>query len=817
MRSFQLIISVAVLCLTVPGCGGGDGGGGEAGGFTGDQLVISAFLEDSSNPAPAGVLILVNGVEVGSTNSNGQLAVSTGGATGNVTVQGIASGVAAGSALVSAGDDGDAIAVDVVLEGKGLRRSAMLEIEEAAGGVVAGTTATFTAKFVAGGTLIPATELNFVLARGASGAVQNLTESFGLTPEGRIAATDPYGVLSVFGGFTGAIELEVSAGLASTEVLNGDATFHLAIDSVTGTVAPPPSNGAVPVAGLPVTLSLIGTSILYSGVTDGAGGFGFSPVPQGSYTLATGTTFGGVTYNGLGTVFVNGSTTVTVTLASAADLLQGVVMVTSQTDGGDTLPRGVTASGRGAPGAPESVGGATISATASQQNAYMSDSESLVVPAGTTTLRLRYEVCTDEYPTYVLSQSVYNDNWDIGVYGPAGELVFYISRNVNSQIFVPPFWRADGCTGEIVEVLDVSALTGSGATFLLAGGTRNIGDSSLPTSLTATLEVASDFDVAAVLPDTGTFYMSVPRQGSWNDVERRYTATLQRPAGSTLQQITVDLLDADPGIDGLAVIGNIFEANPGLLATEVSPGLLSVRVTCGPENISGIASVPPPAQVVRYRVTATANVSGQVVSAAGISPPRIALWRMPDGFPRYGRRDPGGDDWCRGSVYLWLEANAALIPAIDDISGEHAADIGHAGHRRGTDVDIYHFTNLAGTPRIGVRNFMMLREAVVAALGGNPGGLATATSWFLAERIGLAALLADSQVIQVRAGFGAGGLGLPAGWYASLLRTGRIFEGKSTLLDLGIGDWTPPGIAGLRHDNIHNSHTHVALEGPAGF
>jgi hypothetical protein len=185
---------------------------------------------------------------------------------------------------------------------------------------------------------------------------------------------------------------------------------------------------------------------------------------------------------------------------------------------------------------------------------------------------------------------------------------------------------------------------------------------------------------------------------------------------------------------------------------------------------------------------------------------------MPAGFDRFSIIEPGGDDWCSKGAYEWLVQNAPLIPAIGDISGEHGMDIGHPrSHRRGTDIDIYHFTNLVSGPRNGGLNFRSLRTLVLQAVAGDPGAEASVLQWIQNERAGLGALLALDTVHEIRSGYGEAFGGLPAAWYSSLLRLGKIMAGTQTLLDLGIGVWTEPSLAKLRHDDIHNSHSHVDL------
>ena len=59
------------------------------------------------------------------------------------------------------------------------------------------------------------------------------------------------------------------------------------------------------------------------------------------------------------------------------------------------------------------------------------------------------------------------------------------------------------------------------------------------------------------------------------------------------------------------------------------------------------------------------NQNNQRVTAVQNSAPYYPLWRMPDGLPRFGVRDQGGDDWSSQFTYTWLRnpVNRALLAA----------------------------------------------------------------------------------------------------------------------------------------------------------
>jgi hypothetical protein len=123
----------------------------------------------------------------------------------------------------------------------------------------------------------------------------------------------------------------------------------------------------------------------------------------------------------------------------------------------------------------------TVSVTAAAEEQPVRNQDTLNVPQGTQTVVLQYEVATEEYPTYVLQQSRFNDVWEVRVVAEPGTVLFQVIRRINSQLYGRPTWNAAGSTGTVQERLDVAELAAAGDIELTVRAmVKNVGDDLLP-------------------------------------------------------------------------------------------------------------------------------------------------------------------------------------------------------------------------------------------------------------------------------------------------------------------------------------------------
>jgi hypothetical protein len=460
----------------------------------------------------------------------------------------------------------------------------------------------------------------------------------------------------------------------------------------------------------------------------------------------------------------------------------------------------------------------TATATAASMSVPVRATATLSVPQGTASVRLSYLVSTVEYPYYVQAQSVYNDTWSVVVQaGSSGQQLFSISRQINSQLSVDPVWQPDGSTGEVGADIDTSSLTASGpADLTLFVSATNVGDSALATSVRATLGGGGLVTINSATPDVvsptdgNSSYYSVPRPGDVNRFTRTFDLDITKPDTASVQNVQVTLLNPGPA-------QMVLDEGVGSSVVEVSPSLLRVRVTWASPVTSSVQTDPPPSHELKFKFRVTVDDGGVAAFAEKESGLRQGLWRMPTGFSRFPAviRDPGGDDWASRATYNWLVANAGLMTAINDISGEHARDIGHDDHQRGTDIDIYHFYSF-GAGLSGGQNYAALRENVLLAATNSSDPTQQALieaartrvdGWIGGTRNGIDGLAANTSVTAVLYARGLPGGGLPNGWAQQLLTTGQT-RVNGQLFATGAPSWSNTKYVPR---NDHNDHAHVTL------
>jgi hypothetical protein len=406
--------------------------------------------------------------------------------------------------------------------------------------------------------------------------------------------------------------------------------------------------------------------------------------------------------------------------------------------------------------------------------------------------------------------------------GSQGQQIFEITRQVNSQLTGQPVWLPDGSTGNIVQVLDVAALAQDQDTVLtLKAFSTNIGDSILPTSVHAGLDTGALLKINAVTPVADSWqalndktYYSIPATGQTNHFKRRFKLALSRSDDVTINKVKVELTGA--GQETL-----VFEEAPGANAEAVAADTLRVLASFAP-NPATLGSAPPPTDTIRFRFTITgSDGAGNTLSDTLTDVPKHPLWHAPATMARFSRpADPGDDDWCAKATYEWIGAHPDVLRAVNDISGEHGKNLGHQGHAKGTDIDMYHFYLFPGAnASSGTANYQHLLAAVrdlpkldssdpaQRALGS--AARERINAWIGASRNGIdaaAVLPTVSQVGYIRGG--PDSAGLAANWGQRLLQAGIVRVGGKDY-DLGAGSWNNPKYYPWPD---HHHHVHLTLD-----
>jgi len=786
-----------------------------------------------------GAIIRVNGEEAGTTGSAGTLTVDV--PAGQDSIEAIVYPLEGATATVTLAT-GTATTVEMPLRDRESSENTTLVLDEAPEGALPATFASFTLRFVdPAGASVPMKSIEDVRLRRADGKGWTYwPQLFAVAADGTMRSTDVTRWRNALNAQGGRLDLSVSAIDTRGRVHAGTFTFYLARYTIQGRLAAPPSNPALNVGGIYVLVTVLNTDLVFRVVTAADGTFTLPLLPGGNIEIDATTLADGKNYYGDAVVTLNGNVTVTVNMLYTTDKINGVPLyqVSSFAFGGSAAPaaepfreeRERLASSLRTPFVARSLSAVStadgnsvsVSVTGAARDQAVTKTATLSVPQGTPSIILRYEVRTAEYPYYVLSQSQYNDWWYVDVTAASnGARLFRRLRQINSQLSLEPIWQSNGSTGELQYELDTQTLTQYGpADVTVLASTANIGDGALATTVNVTLsrnfEVSINFIDKDTVPTTHGLSdrFSIPRTGESNLQQRMLTFGVLKPQGSTVTNVKVfvegmsgfspflldpanAIVDTAPGSGGVTLIGT-------------APDRFSARVTFDGTG-SPFASVPPPAGRLKYKIQITVDDNGATKTATRETETYYPLWRMPDGFARFGQpEDDGHDDWCSFATYYWLESNRPLISAINDISGEHARNLGHQYHYEGRELDLYHYFRFAGAVS-GTDNYYALARAVQRSFSPDAAVAAAAradvTSWVGAMRTALTDFGNLFDVERLYSTLGGTNYGNTEGFGRDLLLTGKCTYGSQEL-DTGLGEWT---CSKCTFNHIHDNHVHVTL------
>lgn len=458
--------------------------------------------------------------------------------------------------------------------------------------------------------------------------------------------------------------------------------------------------------------------------------------------------------------------------------------------------------------------------------------QSLIVPPGVTKVRIDYRVSTQETANRCPGCA---DSWLVTVGLSPNTFYFYRAGSISSG--------PDVVASSTIDIS--SSQTGSGVRLELVVEAKNNGDENRPTTVTASIAY-EEFDpcrtvppqsdcvrviITSIEPTSGFFetqgdssFYSIPPAGARNVIQRSFLMNLNVIPANAQFRLDVDLMDDDLN-PIMPILVDVAQLPPAIVTVGSSH---YVRVTFA-DPAPAAARM---AHMTTYRFRVKLNVAGKtdddvmhvstltstdVPGGTFARRPLHALWKMPAGIPRYnpvsGPRESGGDDWTSAGTHAWLSSHASLVTAIDDISGEHASDLGHPDHQFGSDFDMFYFYRTSTSPT-AIDQFTALRAAMELAMQGRtaqPAAFATVVNWVTATRTGLDRLLADA-VQQITVGDGnvcSGNLppgSLPAGWMRELLTIGRVGT-----LDLEVGQWSNRLNDKMLYDCAANDHIKVKL------
>jgi hypothetical protein len=796
-------------------------------------LIVRVVLDDGAGgpgeSAGAGVIIRLDGREVGVSDGTGIATVSQ--PAGDYILQAVLPSLAVGEGEVTISALQTTEVTVVLSSDRDLTEPAELVMDELTNGGLSWTTTTVTLRFVRDGVTVPVTTVYSVEVTTRDPAFEplDLTSLFLVTSAGTVQGTDAAQVMTNLAAVRSPAFIRVSASDARGFSYDASLAFIPGVYRMEVELAAPPSQPALAVDGLTVQAEF-STGVQASFTTDANGRFNIPAVPAGLLYVAAGTESGGLAYTVEAYVAVFVNTRLLLRLRGTADVVAGVLpwetsflptLVPAVLDGAERAEAASLLrepSDSRAAAAPVSVTVTGLGQLPVIRNAQ------LVVPQNTRRVILVYQVWTEEYPKYVLTQSLYDDHWGVRVLNDRGPL-FSIARHVNSQLFTPPVWDDSGSSGEVHEEIDVSGLTTNGdLTLTLEAEATNVRDGLLDTTVTASLVDQEDLTINGiakdqVVPTNGVSdHVSIPTSGDTNVRQRVFTVTFTMADDmDELTNVHVDLIDA-----GGATLQTVVDEAPGTVRVQQpSRTTLEVQVTFS-EDPCTIDSTPPPTDRIRYRfrLRGRREDGTEVQSRHKDSEPFFPLWRMPTAFlpdaRRYSERDAGFDDWCSRRTYTWMENHDALITRINDISLEHAHNTVHKSHALGTEIDLFHVFTFPGGAASGEANYFRMKEDAQAALGGDQAALGRLNQWAVQTRARFDQLFADNQVRIVIYGKGLahqdpGQPPLDEGWAERLLKNGTYTNSTGKSINLATGPWANAGNGKLKLDLAHYHHIHLGL------
>lgn len=811
------------------------------------ELTVNVFLMDESaegnRGAPAGedVRIFVNNEPVARTDANGQAVLSIPGGTSTVTAIVPSTAIAEAEVTVAAGGTAS---IDLVLDdGKEVVSEATAVVSAFVDDTFPRSASEFLISLTNMGVVRPILDVSHLYFEDASGSfIFQLMHEDGrvsVTPSGTISVADPQALFdSLAQEHHGRkITLVVGGVDANGYTLEARRDFYLQNQYVEVQLTAPPSMSQLPLASVDVQYELMGAGLSIIKVSNGTGIAVFGLMPRGNTILTARTVHNGREYHGEAMFFATSGTRVNLVMRHADDIVAGVPPYTlTPANPGANSPTSMPPADAERAALHQQILPAidlsqvantsetvNLRVSANQANIVQQGSVTLTAPQGTSKLFLSYFVQTAEYPQYVLAQSIYNDTWSLSLLAQGSGQQFYsISRNVNSQLSGDPSWNSSGRTAQIEESYDISDLTASqSATFVLTASAMNVGDGLLPTVVDASASIdESRLVVKNVRLENqpsavagAQTNISFPLQGEINSRQRWFTMNVDLPDGATITRVKAEVLSSA----NTSPLVTLYDEAAGQNVQVLDGGVVRARATRS--VASELQTVSPPAHNITYRFTVYANNSeGVEISGEATSNILRALWRMQEYWRnparRYGARDPGHDDWLNARTWSYLQNHGNLLTRIDDISGEHGRNIGHATHETGADIDLYHTHQFPGAVR-GQDNYLILAETLGRAMA-LPAAQTIAdrqnlAQWIATTRTTFAAVLDTTDAETIFYSIGSpttrSGVALPNGWARQLLINGNITVGTRTY-DSGLGAWGYPQNR-LIYNAVHNSHWHI--------
>ncbi len=281
------------------------------------SVQVKVFLYDDETavktPAGAGAVVLFDGVEEGTTGSDGTLTVKAAEGQHAVAAQQYGSRSGAAAVTVVAGVP---TSVEVLLRSSAaVYLGSNLYADEIADGVLPSTFTTLTLRLIDDDEkqirLKRIVDVRLIAGQATSDSLASL---FVAQTDGRITTTNASAIKTWLDDHFGPYAVELTAIDDASRSYNARLGFEVGRYRATASLHAPSSAPALPVGGLNTTLTHASTRLVFSSVTDATGALTLPLLPEGFYLIQAETLYNGNLYLARGAVFLNGDRTVTITL-----------------------------------------------------------------------------------------------------------------------------------------------------------------------------------------------------------------------------------------------------------------------------------------------------------------------------------------------------------------------------------------------------------------------------------------------------------------------------------------------------------------------
>ncbi len=297
---------------------------------TGETLTIVPFMDSPDIPAGEGVLIFIDGNEVGATGADGIFTIELT-ANREYSVRALMVGLVGGDAsiFIEASDAGTQSLEIIMKSEAGVTEKADLMLDGVVDRVLDSGFSELALHFeTPDGAIAPLSFFDYVFLRSPTHADAkiNVTSLFELAADGYLMLTDLEAFRSALLSLPhGEVGIEAYGEDERGFIYSGVTGFFIGRFSVSGWLEAPPSNPGLDPEGLTVDARfLIDFDIVRSALVEPDGTFFFNSLPAGNWELSATTASGELIYNAFATISVVRDTGVIMTLRTTEDILNNV-------------------------------------------------------------------------------------------------------------------------------------------------------------------------------------------------------------------------------------------------------------------------------------------------------------------------------------------------------------------------------------------------------------------------------------------------------------------------------------------------------------